>query len=840
MRKHGVFGAMGCWMSVLALAVVMLLADTARAQCERWQAAIPQTAADGAIADAVLFDSDGSGPTPERLLVAGVFQTVGDVFSPRLAYWNGQRFEPWDGPNARNISAPVAMTQREGELYLLSGQTVLRPIDGRWEQFGPRLPRSFWGRSFLRWFQGELYVISSSPTTVLRLRGDSWELGATFPFGGGPINAVLEYQGALFIAGAFANVDGVWVGGIARFDGTQWTNAGAIRRQGAIDTKVTSLMVFRGDLIAVGTLSWQSLNTTRFVNIARWDGSTWSTLVPGTSPSIVAAGSIGSDLFALARVPTGFSVNFRPAVMRLNGQSWQEIADWPRNTSFVSSFFDVPLLPPIEFDGKLVILPTTERSAMTVLNAAGVDERVGIDSGARRSVGWREHLAVLSAESRLYVSPQRGFGAWREIQIRTPGFGGPYQVAQDMCEWDGKLVVCGSSILDNVGDPFCILQYDGIEWQNVGPPNELRGQASQVFIHQGKLHIAGDLYLQGVNSPVYLAEFDGVHWRPAANFAQVGTPGITFGTSFYSNETVSGRTLVWFSSGDRLFLGGALMTVAGEPVRACAVYSGQRWQSLDDGFPMDTYPVSFADVNGVIHAGSQYLVHQLVGAAWQPLSGLQFFSNGLGGVVVGSVNDRLQYGSTPSVFASLARGQTRSFDTVYGVPYRAGRSDYGMAGDLAVLTTEPPSVTFGSYPSLIRRFVGQTMSLSAPLSNELGAVSITVERDGVDLASGQQPSGAVVRANLYAIGVSNLTLAESGEYRIRADRRCGSPVRSSTVRLQVFCLADANRSGVVDAQDIFDYLNAWFAGVWSTDGPVINPPTTGELFRFLAAWFAGC
>jgi hypothetical protein len=54
------------------------------------------------------------------------------------------------------------------------------------------------------------------------------------------------------------------------------------------------------------------------------------------------------------------------------------------------------------------------------------------------------------------------------------------------------------------------------------------------------------------------------------------------------------------------------------------------------------------------------------------------------------------------------------------------------------------------------------------------------------------------------------------------------------------CPADFNRSGSVGIQDIFDFLNAWFAGDASADFNHVNGLTEQDIFDFLSSWFAGC
>lgn len=54
------------------------------------------------------------------------------------------------------------------------------------------------------------------------------------------------------------------------------------------------------------------------------------------------------------------------------------------------------------------------------------------------------------------------------------------------------------------------------------------------------------------------------------------------------------------------------------------------------------------------------------------------------------------------------------------------------------------------------------------------------------------------------------------------------------------CVADFNQSGRADVQDIFSFLNAWFAKSPSADINAAGGITVQDIFDFLAAWFRGC
>ncbi|HMN41976.1 MAG TPA: GC-type dockerin domain-anchored protein [Phycisphaerales bacterium] len=70
---------------------------------------------------------------------------------------------------------------------------------------------------------------------------------------------------------------------------------------------------------------------------------------------------------------------------------------------------------------------------------------------------------------------------------------------------------------------------------------------------------------------------------------------------------------------------------------------------------------------------------------------------------------------------------------------------------------------------------------------------------------------------------------------VAVDAACNAPSDSTTP----CCRADFNRSNSLSVQDIFDFLNAWFAADPAAD---INGSglSIADIFDFLNAWFSGC
>src|SRR5262249_41527278 len=67
-----------------------------------------------------------------------------------------------------------------------------------------------------------------------------------------------------------------------------------------------------------------------------------------------------------------------------------------------------------------------------------------------------------------------------------------------------------------------------------------------------------------------------------------------------------------------------------------------------------------------------------------------------------------------------------------------------------------------------------------------------------------------------------------------------SPSPCPTFFAAAACRGDFNRSGAVDAADVFDFINAWLAGSSAADFDGVDGVQTEDIFAYLNAWFAGC
>lgn len=163
---------------------------------------------------------------------------------------------------------------------------------------------------------------SWNPLGVVVTQGPQSRVRAlcVFDDGGGP---------ALFVGGWF-NIDGTWRA-IARWDGVAWSGVGVVTGEWVNDAVVAALAVYDDGtgpaLYAGGALT--SAGGTPTLGIAKWDGTAWSALGGGISEGVVLALQVYDDGSGSALYAGGFfeSAGGVPAsnIAKWNGSSWSTV-----------------------------------------------------------------------------------------------------------------------------------------------------------------------------------------------------------------------------------------------------------------------------------------------------------------------------------------------------------------------------------------------------------------------------------------------------------------------------------------------------------------------------------
>ena len=222
--------------------------------------------------DGVNWDSVGSIGVPgssvkalkykDDLFAGGNFGNIGTLTCNKIARWDGTNWSDLDGGLTGGLSFD-AMAIYNDELYC--------------------------GGSFA--FAGFPSYITVNG--IARWNGTEWNT-----VGNGVNDAVITMvvdtiQNVLYVGGFFTKAisddDTINVGGVAKWDGTKWSDVGG----GVNNNTIYTLGIYRGDLYVGG--SFNMAGNVPANNIARWDGIKWDSLGVGTSLGTVLALEVYKD-----------------------------------------------------------------------------------------------------------------------------------------------------------------------------------------------------------------------------------------------------------------------------------------------------------------------------------------------------------------------------------------------------------------------------------------------------------------------------------------------------------------------------------------------------------------
>ncbi len=362
---------------ILAMGVCSAFVDALAAQCPpAWSDRFGFGITGWDVQALAVFDDDGNGPRPPMLYAGGTFTQIGGVPVNRIAKWDGKTWSGVGGgivsavnglgveclkvldENASGIGVPVlvaggnfseaggvpvkGIAQWDGQHWSALGSGFNGPVKAL-EVFdddgdGPNKPALYAGGTFS--IAGEVEAMH-----IAKYQNGTW-----YPVGGG----VSQYWGvyalatfdddgdgprppSLFAAGDFHTAGSVSASRIAKWDGSSWSSLGS-----GLNSQAKCLVAHDDDgsgphaaaLYVGGTFS--TAGTTQAKGIAKWDGSTWSALGSGTTSSVYSLLSIDMDeggpnsplLFAGGTFTSIGGVSAR-YVAKWDGANWSS----PGNTS---------------------------------------------------------------------------------------------------------------------------------------------------------------------------------------------------------------------------------------------------------------------------------------------------------------------------------------------------------------------------------------------------------------------------------------------------------------------------------------------------------------------------
>jgi hypothetical protein len=425
---------------------------------------------------------------------------------------------------------------------------------------------------------------------------------AVFDDGSGP---------ALYVAGWFEQAGGIPVNGLAKWNGTSWSDVGnAFQFQPY--PYVQTLAVFddgSGPGLYVGG-EFQVPGNSSSWGIARWDGVAWSALGSGLGTTHPRVGAMavfddgaGPALFVGGDFDSAGGVNVH-RIARWNGSSWSALGSGVDAPISALTVFDDGSGAALFAGGAFSTAGGASAHGIARWDGSGwsplaVDPGVGIDALAVFDDGSGSALYAgggfasggsVSANgiARWNGSTWSALGSGLELTGAGAGIAGRATAIGVFDDGSGAALHAGGGF-DWAGSRTAnhVAKWSGSTWTALGSGNGLRGEAHVLAVFDdggGPALYAG----QDFNLPGAVWTHDFLKWN--------GTTWSTVGGGI-DGGYVSSMSVHDDGSGQALYVGGTFTSAGGQNFRHVARWDGHAWTAL--GLGVETPGGSFVDVEAL-------------------------------------------------------------------------------------------------------------------------------------------------------------------------------------------------------------------------------------------------
>jgi hypothetical protein len=418
--------------------------------------------------------------------------------------------------------------------------------------------------------------ISVSQQSGSAVGDENWDNQFAFPGPGvdGDVFAIAVSGSDVYVGGWFAPSGGVAAKNIAKWDGSAWSSLGS-----GVNSDVRAIAVSGSDVYVGGWFT--QAGGVDANHIAKWNGSAWSSLGSGVNDCVRAIAVSGSDVYVGGYFTQagGAAVN---NIAKWNGNAWSSLGSGVNDDVnaiavsgsdvYVGGWFTqaggVDANHIAKWNGSAwSSLGSGVSNGVTAISVSGSDVYVG---------GWFTQAGGITTNS---IAKWNG-SVWSSLGSGV-NFGGidAIAVSGSNVYVGGLFTQAGGVAVNNIA------KWDGSAWSSLG--SGVNSDVRAIALSGSEVYVGGWFTQAGGVAVNYISKWNGGNW------SSLGSVYLGSGV----NDDVRAITM----SGSDVYVGGYFTQAGGVAANRIAKWNGNAWSLLGSG-------VNFGSINAIAVSGSNVYV----------------------------------------------------------------------------------------------------------------------------------------------------------------------------------------------------------------------------------------